>query len=54
MAQNAMNNLQLGLMTIMACLGLGLMINAIINPTTENKDAVMKMNQAPVAPGARR
>lgn len=49
-----MNNVQMGLMALMACLGLGLMINSMVNPSKENKDAAMKMANAPVAPGARK
>lgn len=53
-SSNNMNSLQLGLLTLMACVGLGLMINAVVNPTKENKDTAMKMNQSTIAPGARR
>jgi hypothetical protein len=51
---NANQQIQMGLMALMGCLGLGLMINAVVNPTKDNKDAVMKTAQAPIAPGARR
>lgn len=40
--------MQLGLLTLIACVGLGLIINAVVNPTKENK------NQSTIAPGARR
>lgn len=52
MANSNMNSMQLGLLTLIACVGLGLMINAVVNPTKENKDTAM--NQSTVAPGARR
>lgn len=50
---NSNNSIKMGLMVIMAILGLGLMINAMVNPTKENKAAVMKTAQAPIAAGAR-
>jgi len=51
---NGPDQMQVALMALMGCLGLGLMINAVVNPTKDNKDAVMKTAQAPIAPGARR
>jgi len=51
---NSNNNIKMGLVVIMGILGLGLMIYAVVNPTEENKAAVMKTAQAPIAPGARK
>ena len=51
---NGPDQMQVALMVIMGCLGLSLMINAVVNPTKENKDAVKMAGSAPIAVGARR
>jgi len=51
---NGPDQMQVALMVIMACLGCSLAVNALINPSKENKDALAKTRNAQIAPGARR
>ena len=39
---NFNTNVKIGFMVLMACLGFGLAINAVVNPTAENKAASKK------------